>query len=279
MTTGRLYPISPSKLSTWLDCPRRFFLQYVERQRVSGSWAHLSMGNAIHNALRDWFDEPAAPRTRERAESLVRAHWMQAGFRDAEQSGQWQSAAAAMVWAYLSGLDPAFAPHSVERSLGAIAPGIALNGRIDRLDGGGGDPESLVVVDYKTGKRILTSDDARGSFALAIYAVCVERSLRRPCTRVELHHIPSGVVAAHVYEPSTLQRQIDRVVQIAGEMAQTEEDQRAGADLSEVFPPRPSPLCGWCDVRDWCPEGAASAPKKDPWSGLPVAEDEAPLPA
>ena len=279
MTTGRLYPISPSKLSTWLDCPRRFFLQYVERQRVSGSWAHLSMGNAIHNALRDWFDEPAAPRTRERAESLVRAHWTQAGFRDAEQSGQWQSAAAAMVWAYLSGLDPAFAPHSVERSLGAIAPGIALNGRIDRLDGGGGDPESLVVVDYKTGKRILTSDDARGSFALAIYAVCVERSLRRPCTRVELHHIPSGVVAAHVYEPSTLQRQIDRVVQIAGEMAQTEEDQRAGADLSEVFPPRPSPLCGWCDVRDWCPEGAASAPKKDPWSGLPVAEDEASLPA
>ena len=279
MTTGRLYPISPSKLGTWLDCPRKFFLQYVERQRVSGSWAHLSMGNAIHNALRDWFDEPAAPRTRERAESLVRAHWTQAGFRDAEQSGQWQSAAAAMVWAYLSGLDPAFAPHSVERSLGAIAPGIALNGRIDRLDGGGGDPESLVVVDYKTGKRILTSDDARGSFALAIYAVCVERSLRRPCTRVELHHIPSGVVAAHVYEPSTLQRQIDRVVQIAGEMAQTEEDQRAGADLSEVFPPRPSPLCGWCDVRDWCPEGAASAPKKDPWSGLPVAEDEAPLPA
>ena len=279
MTTGRLYPISPSKLGTWLDCPRKFFLQYVERQRVSGSWAHLSMGNAIHNALRDWFDEPAAPRTRERAELLLRAHWTQAGFRDAEQSGQWQSAAAAMVWAYLSGLDPAFAPHSVERSLGAIAPGIALNGRIDRLDGGGGDPESLVVVDYKTGKRIPSSDDARGSFALAIYAVCVERSLRRPCTRVELHHIPSGVVAAHVYEPSTLQRQIDRVVQIAGEMTQTEEDQRAGADLSEVFPPRPSPLSGWCDVRDWCPEGAASAPKKDPRSGLPVAEDEASLPA
>ena len=58
MTTGRLYPISPSKLGTWLDCPRKFFLQYVERQRVSGSWAHLSMGNAIHNALRGWFDEP-----------------------------------------------------------------------------------------------------------------------------------------------------------------------------------------------------------------------------
>ena len=73
MTTGRLYAISPSKLGTWLDCPRRFFLQYVERQRASGSWAHLSMGNAIHNALRDWFDDPAAPRTHERAEALVRA--------------------------------------------------------------------------------------------------------------------------------------------------------------------------------------------------------------
>ena len=279
MTTGRLYAISPSKLGTWLDCPRRFFLQYVERQRASGSWAHLSMGNAIHNALRDWFDDPAAPRTHERAEALVREHWQHGGFRDAEQSGQWQSAAAAMVWAYLSGLEPSFTPHSVERSLAALAPGISFNGRIDRLDAGVGDPESLVVVDYKTGKRIPSSDDARGSFALAIYAVCVERSLRRPCTQVELHHIPSGVVATHVYEPQTLDRQIGRVVQIAGEMTQAEEDQRAGASLDEVFPPRPGPLCGWCDVRDWCPEGAASAPKKDPWSGLPVADDEAPLPA
>jgi hypothetical protein len=85
------------------------------------------------------------------------------------------------------------------------------------------------------------------------------------------------VVATHVYEPQTLDRQSGRVVQIAGEMTQAVEDQRAGASLDEVFPPRPSPLCGWCDVRDWCPEGAASVPKKDPWSGLPVADDEAPL--
>lgn len=283
MTTGRLYPISPSKLSTWLDCPRRFFLQYVERQRVSGSWAHLSMGNAIHNALRGWFDEPMAPRTQEHAQALIREHWQSTGFRDDEQNTQWRNAAAGMMWAYLSGLAPGFKPHSLERSLAARAPGVALNGRIDRIDhavaGGAGESEALVVVDYKTGKRILSSDDARGSFALAIYAVCVEQSLRRPCTRVELHHIPSGVIAAHEYDRQTLERQVGRVVQIAGEMAQAEEDQRAGAGLDEVFPPQPSPLCGWCDFRDWCPEGAASAPKKDPWSGLPVADDEAPLPA
>jgi len=87
------------------------------------------------------------------------------------------------------------------------------------------------------------------------------------------------VIAAHEYDRQALERQVGRVVQIAGEMAQAEEDQRAGAGLDEVFPPQPSPLCGWCDFRDWCPEGAASAPKKDPWSGLPVADDEAPLPA
>ena len=72
MTTGRLYAISPSKLGTWLDCPRRFFLQYVERQRASGSWAHLSMGNAIHNALRDWFDDPASVMDDRRVYAVVR---------------------------------------------------------------------------------------------------------------------------------------------------------------------------------------------------------------
>ncbi len=56
----------------------------------------------------------------------------------------------------------------------------------------GGGPGELVVVDYKTGRHVLTVDDARTSLALALYALAAERVMRRPCRRVELHHLPTG---------------------------------------------------------------------------------------
>ena len=47
-----------------------------------------------------------------------------------------------------------------------------------------------MVVDYKTGRRPLTTDDARGSLALAMYVLGTRRTLRANCRRVELHHLP-----------------------------------------------------------------------------------------
>ena len=49
----------------------------------------------------------------------------------------------------------------------------------------------LAIVDYKTGRRPLTATDARSSLAMALYVLGARRVLRRPCTRVELHHLPT----------------------------------------------------------------------------------------
>ncbi len=267
-----LYRTSPTKIATWLDCPRRFWLQYVERVRVSGSWAHLSMGNAIHAVLRDWWDVPPEERSRDRLDALMREQWQVAGFRDAEQSDQWRAASSDMAWHYLQQLAPDFEPHSRERTLAAKTEVQTVQGRIDRLDAT--DDGSLTVVDYKTGKRVPTEDDVRGSFALAMYALCVQQTLRRPCARVELHHVPSGVRVGRDVTPESIDRQISRVEQIASEMAQAESAWRADGDVDAHFPPRPSALCGWCDMRDHCP--AASGEKREPWAGLPDAADQPP---
>ena len=55
---------------------------------------------------------------------------------------------------------------------------LAISGRVDRVDDRG---DELVVVDYKTGRRGLTDDDARGSQALALYVLAVRRTMRRAC--------------------------------------------------------------------------------------------------
>ena len=155
----------------------------------------------------------------------------------------------AMVEQYVAGLDPAEEPVGVERTVATRTDKIAISGRIDRLDvrpADEGGPE-LVVVDYKTGRHLLTVDDARSSMALALYALAAGRVLRRPCHRVELHHLPSGEVLAWSHTDESLARHLGRAEDIAEECAAADERMRDGlpADsCDEVFPPRPGPSCG-----------------------------------
>ncbi len=128
-----------------------------------------------------------------------------------------------------------------------------------------------MVVDYKTGRHLLTVDDARSSLALALYALAAGRVLRRPCHQVELHHLPSGEVLAWSHTDQSLARHLGRAEDIAAECAAADERMRDGlpADrYDEVFPPRPGPSCGWCDYRRHCPEGTAAGVPRRPWDGL-----------
>jgi RecB family exonuclease len=252
--------VTPTKLDVWLECPLRYRMKYVERILVDGAWAHRSMGNAIHAALRDWFDLDAAGPGQ--AAELVNQHWSILGFADAAQSQQWRDIAAAMVEQYCR-THPAPPPHSRERTLSALGASVRVSGRVDRIDDRNGD---LVIVDYKTGKQVPTDDDARVSRALAIYAAVAQRTLRRPVFDVELHHVPSGVVARHRHTPESLSRQMSRVESIGRDITVAEE---SGTDAD--FPARPGPLCGWCDYREHCAQ-AAAVPAQPRWAGLPAAD-------
>jgi len=181
-----------------------------------------------------------------------------------------------MVERYTATLDPATEPLGVERTVGARTEQIVLSGRVDRLDerrGPGGD-RVLAVVDYKTGRRALTQDDARTSMPLALYALAAARMFRTVCRLVELHHLPTASVHAWEHSDEGIARQLRRAESIAAECADADERFRAGlptAEVDGVFPPRPGQACGWCDYRLQCPEGTeASAPRR-PWDGL--AED------
>jgi RecB family exonuclease len=263
----RLYTCTPSRLNTWLDCPRRYRMTYLDRpQPPKGPpWAHNSVGASVHNALAAWWRLPLSERTVEMAGTLLRRGWLTEGFRDAAQSGEWRERAREMVERYVSGLDPADEPVGVERTVATRTDLIAVSGRIDRLDARG---EELVVVDYKTGRHVLTADDARGSLALALYAIASSRVLRRPCHRVELHHLPTGEIAVWEHSDDSLGRHLRRAEHIAAECADADEAYRSGETGDEVFPPRPSNLCSWCDYARHCPEGRQAAPRKEPWDAL-----------
>jgi RecB family exonuclease len=271
----RLYSCTPTRLNTWLDCPRRYRMSYLDRPvpPKGPPWAHNSVGAAIHNALAGWWRLPLERRTVDAVGTLLVRGWITEGFADAGQSARYRDWARQLAEGYVAGLDPADEPVGVERTVATRTDVIAVSGRIDRLDSRvseGGAPE-LVVVDYKTGRHVLTTDDARSSLALALYAMASSRALRRDCRRVELHHLPSGQVLAWEHTPESLARHLRRAEEIATDCAEADEKMRGGLKpdkIDEVFPPVPSPGCGWCDFLRHCPEGQAVAIARKPWDAL-----------
>jgi RecB family exonuclease len=271
----RLYSCTPTRLTTWLECPRRYRMSYLDRPvpPKGPPWAHNSLGASVHNALAGWWRLPLSRRTVGAAGALLYQGWMTEGFASDAQSARYRDWARQMVEAYVSGLDPADEPAGVERTVATRTDLIAVSGRIDRLDArptaeGGTE---LVVVDYKTGRHVLSTDDARSSLALALYAIAASRVLRRDCRRVELHHLPTGQVFAWQHTDESLARHLRRAEDVAGECAEADERMRAPlppAACDEVFPPRPEPGCGWCDYLRHCPEGQAAAIQRRPWDGL-----------
>ena len=282
----KLFTCTPTRLDTWLSCPRRYRFSYLDRRQKGLPWAHNSVGSSVHNALRDWWSLPVDRRTAGSAEEIVARGWLTDGFRDDAQSAQWRDRAAAMTACYVDTLDPTEEPAGVERTVATATHGMALSGRVDRIDRRPSDDggEELVVVDYKTGRRTLDVDDAKSSLALAVYVVATRRTMRTRSRRVELHHLPSGSIAAYDHSEESLERHLGRAQAIAEEASASQSlwheqlsaraedaadgDAAAIEAIDAAFPASPGSLCSWCDFRRHCPSGREASSDRAPWDGL-----------
>jgi RecB family exonuclease len=227
------------------------------------------MGAAIHTALANWWKLPTAERTPHAGGVLVDRAWLIHGFRDDGQRDASRARAKAMVVRYLTSLNPRDEPIGIERTVALKTSHAALFGRVDRIDDR--PPDGLVIVDYKTGRQILTVDDARTSLALAVYAAAAERTLRKRCRRVELHHLPTGTVVAWEHTDDGLARHIRRADSIAQEIVGLDETFRRGVDpaaADAMYPAQVSPLCAWCDFNRSCPEGRRATSPRETWAGI-----------
>ena len=166
------------------------------RRRAGAPWAHNTVGAIAHLALHRWWSLPRAHRTPDEGAALVERNWQHHRLprRRSSATGpapprpQW-------VRDYLDRhVDPADEPVGVERTVATRTERLAVSGRVDRIDERG---DELVVVDYKTGRRGAhrpTTPAARRRSRSTSSAS--RRTLRRTCRRVELHHLPTGTVAA-----------------------------------------------------------------------------------
>ena len=245
----RLYSCTPTRLATWMDCPRRYRMSYLDRPVVPKGppWAHNSVGASVHNALAGWWRLPLAQRTVAAAGTLLDRGWINEGFADETQSVRQRERARGMVEGYVAALDPTDEPLGVERTVATRTDLIAVSGRIDRLDSRHGE---LVVVDYKTGRAPSARFEHGRMGGVQTYALLCERILGRAPAEVRLLHLRDPVVISAVPTAQTLRGQQRRTSAVWGAIER--------ACVTEDFRPNVGPLCRFCHFKDSCPAFGAA---------------------
>ena len=169
---------------------------------------------------------------------------------------------------YVAGLDPDAEPLGVERTVVVPTARWPLSGRVDRIDAPARGGDELVVVDYKTGRRPLADDDARG------------RRSRWPCTSWRPPHAAPALPPRRAAPPADRQRR-RREPRPAGPRPQGRRGgvdrargprRRRGIRAGDTGRPRSRPgprrCVRWCDFRGVCAEGRAAAPQRHPWDAV-----------
>ncbi|HTX63399.1 MAG TPA: PD-(D/E)XK nuclease family protein [Acidimicrobiales bacterium] len=244
--------LSPTRVTSFTDCPLAFRLRSIDRLPEPPS-PHAAKGTLVHRVLERLVWEHAGhERTPEVASAELERAWTELQ-EDAEYlalgldegaATEFLADAAQLVSNYFALEDPATVDAAgVEICLEAQLDGLVLRGIIDRLDlnptGG------LVVIDYKTGRAPGERYEKAKLTGVHLYALLCEQALGKVPVEVRLLHLrePLSITATPSIQTLRGQRVRTQAVWKAIERA---------CELDD-FQPRPSPLCDFCGYHEWCP--------------------------
>ena len=240
--------LSPSTLQTLTDCPLRWM---AERHGGANARALSStLGSLVHALIA----QPGASEAAMVAE-LERV-WADLPFDSpwfaANELDRHRAMLAAFV-AWRSATRDELTEVGTEIDLtGHLADGVAVRGRIDRLER---DAQGrLVVVDVKTGKTPVTKDDAQNHAQLGLYQLAVSAGL---VDGAASDTDPGGGRLVYLGKPTAggTATERDQTALGADDAQQWREAVRAAAAVTAgpQFPARVNPGCDHCPIRPACP--------------------------
>jgi putative RecB family exonuclease len=251
--------LSPTRVTSFTDCPLAFRLRSIDRLPEPPS-PQATKGTLVHQVLeRLVWDHPPGERTTTVATGELTRAWaeLQAADEfaalalDEHEAARFFEDASTLVANYFLLEDPARVDAvGVELGLEAELDGLRLRGILDRLDLD--EDGELVVVDYKTGRAPSARDERARLSGVHLYALLCEQALGRVPVEVRLLHLrePISISATPSLQSLRGQRVRATAVWKAIERACERDD----------FQPRPSRLCDYCSYHEWCPAFGGSPP-------------------
>jgi putative RecB family exonuclease len=243
--------LSPSRLSDFQTCPRRYQHASVERLAQPATYA-TAKGRFVHYIFERLLQLDARERSIDAARGFVAAamdHVLTPEVREEiamDDAGEARLLAetAVIIERYFTMEDPRqVTTEGVELRLGVTVGETPLFGILDRLDRD--ENGELVIVDYKTGSLPNRNYDSQTFANAELYAVLCEEKLGERPAKIRLLYVSQG---------ETLERRVSEVVIRARATAATNawEKIRRYYDDGE-FPATPSKnACRFCSFRDLC---------------------------
>jgi len=243
--------LSPSRVSSFTNCPMQFRFSSIEKLPEPPGVA-TTRGTIIHRALELLFVRPAAERTPDALQAdLVaaldeyRTHPDFVGLRldDAKTAG-FEQECRSLIERYFEMEDPREVREiGLELWMEAEVGSLTLRGIIDRLelDNDG----ELVVTDYKTGRAPSGNFEQKSLAGVHFYSFLCEALFGKRPAKIRLMYLKSGETIETTPTAQSVKFITTRTKAVwsAVERACTTGD----------FRPRQSKLCDYCSFREWCP--------------------------
>ena len=246
---------SPSKLSTYQDCPRRYRYRYVDRIKREAQSIEAFVGSCVHKAFEELYRGlmHAKKMSLEEVLAAFEAEW-RATWSDwvvVHDKGvspeDWRNVGRECVSGYYLAHDPFDADKTVavEKRIGfpleAAGGTCQIEGFIDRL--ALGRDGAFEIHDYKTGASLPAQRELDLDWQLAIYEIAVRHAWPdTKAVRLIWHYVRHGKDLESRRRPEELEALQSAIAALI-----------EGIKRDHEFVPRKSGLCDWCEYRDICP--------------------------
>lgn len=210
------FKISPTKLQTFLDCPRQYYFVYVKGLREPMKPA-LSVGQVVHNSIDGYFTLRPDLRTPDMIQKVFSTYWQpvsgsRGGFESVVEEQAALAKAMRLIDSFISVTQGSPEPLHHRQTLLTIPvdPELIFQGKVDRVDG---LDDGLHLIDYKTG-----SDDYQNEWQMPMYIAMVEHKYAKPVKQASLWYLDNNktVPVDPIHHPAG--QTIDRVRQIVNQI-------------------------------------------------------------
>lgn len=264
--------LSPSSMSSFLNCPLAFYFRSVARITEPAT-EQSTLGQFVHAILERLLRMPAHRRTKEEARRIAKelfpAFSAEEGFAqlglDEDQAKAWRWRAWLAVDGYFANENPAAVMvEGIEQYVSETVGGVPVRGVVDRLERD--DEGRLTLTDYKTGRVPTAGWGVSRLEQLHFYALIIELIRGERPTHVKL-------LFANAEEPVVIRGKVTDAKCDATRTTIIDTWAAIQAALkAETFTARPNRLCEYCSHRPYCPAWGGSLDD----APAATAEDTAP---
>ncbi len=250
--------ISYSAVSSYQECPLKYYYRYVEKRPTPETPA-LAFGKSVHEALRWLYDTPTpGPRSSEELLDYLDECWIREGYASADERLRYFLHARSVLDLYYRNNivegEPCQMPAALEHKFLIDLGTFELSGVIDRLDRA--DDGSFEIIDYKTNRRLPPAKKLTTDLQLPLYTAAAEKIWDAEVARATFHYLVLNHKHSVRVGPQRVQEALLEVERVVNEIAE------------ERFDPCRNNLCPWCEFIKDCPvwEGRELPKKKASWT-------------